>query len=232
MPVTSQPHPLPRTAEALAAAELRAMIVRGELAPGAKVHQGEAARSLGVSVVPVREALKTLAGEGIVTYSPQRGYFVSELPAERRAELYEVRELVEGEAERLGVPALGTEQRETMRAQLRRQDRAVAERDAVEMIAANRVFHFAIFERCGNPWLVRFVAALWDGLDPYRVLAYRRMWLEPSEDELPAEILAEHEAILTALEGGEGEPALRLLGEHRRRSEAFIAALAPAGESH
>jgi DNA-binding GntR family transcriptional regulator len=219
---------LPRTAEAIAARELRAAIVRGEIAPGAKILQEATAQELGVSLIPLREALKTLASEGIVTYEPQRGYFVSDLRSERIDQLYAVRNLLEAEAERLAVGHLDAEATESMGAQLRVQERAVAERDAVEMIAANRVFHFTLFERCENPWLVRFVAQLWDALDPYRVLSYRRMWLQDDERLIPDEILVEHREILAALQRDYHEAALQLLGAHRERSRAFMVALSPA----
>jgi DNA-binding GntR family transcriptional regulator len=219
---------LPRTAEAIAARELRAAIVRGELAPGAKILQEVTAQELGISLIPLREALKTLASEGIVTYEPQRGYFVSDLHSERIDQLYAVRELLEAEAERLAVGHLDPQAIALMGAQLRVQERAVAERDAVEMIAANRVFHFTLFERCENPWLLRFVAQLWDALDPYRVLSYRRMWLRDDERLIPDEILAEHRQILTALQSDDHELALRLLRKHRERSRAFVVALNPA----
>jgi DNA-binding GntR family transcriptional regulator len=218
---------LPRTAEGIAAAELRAAIVGGDLAPGEKILQEATAQELGVSLIPLREALKTLASEGVVTYEPQRGYFVTELPIERIRELYVTRNLLEAEVERLAVPNLDDVALEIMRAQLRLQQRAVAERDAVEMIAANRTFHFTIFRRCGNAWLTRFVAQLWDALDPYRVLSYRRMWLQPDDELLPEEILAEHERIIDALESGDGDRALLLMREHRERSQAFLAALTP-----
>jgi DNA-binding GntR family transcriptional regulator len=219
---------LPRTAEGIAAAELRAAIVRGDLAPGEKILQEATAEQLGMSLIPLREALKTLASEGIVTYQPQRGYFVTELPLERIRELYHARDLLEAEVERLAVPKLDDGALEIMRAQVRAQRRAVAERDAVEMIAANRTFHFTMFELCGNPWLVRFVAQLWDALDPYRVLSYQRMWLQPDDELLPEEILAEHDRILDALESGDGEGALMVMSEHRERSAAFLAALTPS----
>jgi DNA-binding GntR family transcriptional regulator len=222
---------LPRTAEAIAAGELRAAIVRGELAPGAKILQEATAQALGVSLIPLREALKTLAGEGIVTYEPQRGYFVTDLQDERIGELYAVRELLEAEAERLALGHLDADAIDLMGAQLRVQERAVAECDAVEMIAANRVFHFALFERCANPSLVRLVAQVWDTLDPYRVLSYRRMWLQEQERLIPDEILAEHRRILNALENGEHERALQLLREHRERSRTFLVVLSPGDQA-
>jgi DNA-binding GntR family transcriptional regulator len=218
---------LPRTSEGIAAAELRAAIVRGDLAPGDKIRQEATAQELGMSLIPLREALKTLASEGVVTYEPQRGYFVTKLPLERIRELHLARNLLEAEAERLAVRKLDDVALETMRAQVRAQQRAVAERDAVEMIAANRTFHFTIFQLCGNAWLVRFVAQLWDALDPYRVLSYRRMWLQPDDELLPEEILAEHDRILEALDSGDRDGALMLMREHRERSQAFLAALTP-----
>jgi len=112
-----------------------------------------------------------------------------------------------------------------MRTHLRAQERAAEDRDAVEMIAANRRFHFTIFERCENPWLVRFVTQLWDTVDPYRVLSYRRMLLDPDEQEIPTEILAEHRRIVTALERCNHDRALQLLEEHRERPETFLKVL-------
>jgi DNA-binding GntR family transcriptional regulator len=222
---------LPRTAEAIAASEVRAAIVRGDLEPGAKILQEATARELGVSLIPLREALKTLASEGVVTYEPQRGYFVTELPSERVGELYELRELLEAETERRAVERVDEHAIELMRSMIRAEVRAIEERDAVEMIAANRTFHFAVFESCENAWLVRFVTQVWDALDPYRVLSYRRMWLEADQELVPEQIVSEHERIVSALARGKGERALELLRRHRSRSHEFIVALTPASDA-
>jgi DNA-binding GntR family transcriptional regulator len=222
--------PLPRTAEAIAASDLRAAIVRGDLVPGAKIRQEATARELGVSLIPLREALKTLAGEGLVTYHPQRGYFVTELPDDAIAQIYSVRSLLEAETEREAMPRVGERETTALRGHIRSEQRAAEDHDAVEVIAANRRFHFTVFERCENPWLVRFVTQLWDAVDPYRVLSYRRVWLEADEQLVPAEIVAEHEAIATALERGNADRALRLLEQHRRRSRTFLTVLLDADE--
>lgn len=217
--------PLPRTAEGIAAGELRAAIVRGDLAPGAKIRQEATAQELGISLIPLREALKTLASEGLVTYLPQRGYFVTELPNDAIRQIYAVRSLLEAETERDAIPRIGAQETAAMRAHLLAEERAAEDRDAVAMIAANRGFHFAIFELCKNPWLVRFVTQLWDTIDPYRVLSYRQMWLVADERVIPTEILTEHERILVALEKRRHDRALRLLEQHRERSETFLKAL-------
>jgi len=216
---------LPRTAEAIAASELRAAIVRGDLAPGAKIPQELTAQQLGISLIPLREALKTLSSEGLVTYEPQRGYFVTELPGESIEQIYAVRSLLESETERLAVPLLGSAQLEAMRAHLRTQERAMEDLDAVAMIAANRSLHFTIFERCENPWLVRFVTQLWDSVEPYRVLFYRRIWLDGNERPIANDVLAEHDRIIAALERGRTDRALRLLEQHRRGSAASLKVL-------
>jgi DNA-binding GntR family transcriptional regulator len=229
-PIAVDRTPLPRTSEAIAASELRAAIVRGDLAPGAKIRQEATAQELGVSLIPLREALKTLAGEGLVTYHPQRGYFVTELPNDAIGQIYAVRSLLEAETERTAMPRIGERETTTMRSHLRTQERAAEDHDAVEMIAANRRFHFAIFERCDNPWLVRFVTQLWDAVDPYRVLSYRRMWLESDEQLVPAEILTEHDGIVTALERHKPDRALRLLEQHRKRSRTFLTVLLDSDE--
>jgi DNA-binding GntR family transcriptional regulator len=223
--VTLERTSLPRTSEGIAAAELRDAIVRGDLVPGAKIRQEATAQELGISLIPLREALKTLASEGVVTYHPQRGYYVTELPAAAIADIYVVRDLLERQAEELAIPRLESEGLEVMAADLRDQARAVEERDAVEMIATNRRFHFLIFARCENPWLLRYVTQLWDTLDPYRVLSYRRMWIEDPSGEVPGAILAEHERILAAVRRGNGSSALKLLERHRKRSETFLSTL-------
>jgi DNA-binding GntR family transcriptional regulator len=216
---------LPRTAEGIAAAELRNAIVRGDLAPGAHIRQDATAQQLGISLIPIREALKTLTSEGVVTYLPQRGYFVTELPANAISEIYAVRDLLETQTEKSAIPNLGADHLAAMRIHLRDQERAIGEQDAVDMIATNRRFHFAIFDRCANAWLLRFVTQLWDTLDPYRVLSYRRMWLDDPQRHVPAEILAEHERILAALEQRNPKRALHLLEQHRARSETFLRVL-------
>jgi DNA-binding GntR family transcriptional regulator len=205
---------LPRTAEAVALAELRDAIVRGDLPPGTAIRQGAAAEQLGLSVIPVREALKTLASEGMVTYQAQRGYTVAELRPESVDGIFRVRELLEAEAEAVAAARLRPQDIDAMRAALRAQQAATEAGDAHAAIIANRDFHFALLERCDNEWLLRFVRQLWDALEPHRALAYRRT--AASGDRARAQaILDEHQAILTVLEGGDLTAALRVLSRHR-----------------
>lgn len=205
---------LPRTAEAVALAELRDAIVRGDLPPGTAIRQSAAAEQLGLSVIPVREALKTLASEGMVSYQAQRGYTVAELRAESVDGVFRVRELLEAEAEAVAAARLRPQDIAAMGAALDAQRAATANGDAHAAITANRDFHFALLDRCDNEWLLRFVRQLWDALEPHRALAYQRTAV--SGDRTRAqEILNEHQEILAILAQGDPEAALRVLAAHR-----------------
>ncbi|WP_327360634.1 GntR family transcriptional regulator [Streptomyces sp. NBC_01296] len=205
---------LPRTAEAVALAELRDAIVRGDLPAGAPIRQSAAAEELGLSVIPVREALKTLAGEGIVTYVPQRGYTVTELSPRSVDDIFRMRELLEGEAERNASGQLRPEDVAAMRVALDDQRAAVAAVNVPGVIAGNRRFHFALLDHCDNEWLLRFVRQLWEALEPHRALSYRRAAVAGGLARAEV-ILAEHDGIVTAFEGGDTALALRLLADHR-----------------
>jgi DNA-binding GntR family transcriptional regulator len=205
---------LPRTAEAVALAELRDAIVRGDLPAGTQIRQNAAADELGLSVIPVREALKTLAGEGMVVYQAQRGYTVAVLSPESVDSIFRTRELLEPEAEASGAARMRPEDLAAMRGALDAQRAATAAGDAHAAITANRAFHFALLDRCENEWLLRFVRQLWDALEPHRALTYRRA-AATGEHWRAEQILHEHEVILAALETGERERALELMAGHR-----------------
>src|SRR5262249_58597129 len=93
-------HQSPRaatSAPAVVAAELRRAIMRGDLLAGEQIRQIDWARRLGVSQVPIREALKTLAAEGILTHGHNRGYFVARFGSSEVAEIYLMRRVLERE---------------------------------------------------------------------------------------------------------------------------------------
>ena len=224
------PRTRPRTAEEIAAAELREAIVRGDLPPGSAIRQDATARELGLSVIPVREALKTLASEGLIVYRPQRGYTVAELDLAGLDGVFRVRELLEGEAERIAVHRADPRTFARMRAALAALAEATADRDALEVIAANREFHFSLFELCDNALLLRYVRQTWDTLDPPRVLTYRRA-LSAGDTRGADQVHREHRGILDALVAGESEKARLLLREHRRGGrDALTSGLKADGE--
>jgi DNA-binding GntR family transcriptional regulator len=220
----------PRTAEDIAVTELRAAILRGDLLPGAAIRQDATAREFGLSVIPLREALKTLTAEGLVSHRPQQGYVVTELEPAELDGIYRVRELLEGEAERVGVGRVNHPKLTAMRASMRAQQAAARAGDAVGVIANNRCFHFALFDLCDNPLLRRYVRQTWDALDPHHAVLYRRT-LVVGDTSRPDRMHGEHRTIVDALAAGDLGTAIDLLAEHRRTGHDWFKALLCHAES-
>ena len=201
------------TAHEVVAAALRQAILDRELKPGDRVRQEEVARKLGVSVIPVREALRVLAGEAQVTYRPRQGYVVAELDVRDLAEVYRLRELLEAEAVRVALPKLTDAEIDRIAALFEQVAGAGTISDAMK---ANRRAHFVLFEAAGLPILLRHIAMLWDSTEAYRALYYSRT----SVDD-------EHRAIVAALRRRDADRVLELLNAHRRHAlDALTAALA------
>jgi DNA-binding GntR family transcriptional regulator len=158
----------PPTAQEAVLGEMRRLLVTGELAPGTPVRQEAVAARLGVSRVPVREALKVLEGEGHVVYLPHRGYVVAELSVDDLTEVYRLRELLEAEAIRVAVPRLDDATVAAIEEAARAVDSAGRRGDLAAMTAYNRELHFLLFDAAGMPRLSRTLRQLWDATDVYR----------------------------------------------------------------
>lgn len=207
----------PPTAQEAVLAEVRRLLAAGELRPGAQIVQDALAADLGVSRVPLREALKILEGEGQVTYVAHRGYFVTELSLTDLLEVYRIRELLEAEAVGLAVPHLTGKDVERLEAAQLAVETAAAAADVVAMTSTNRRFHFTVIEACGMPRLVRLIRVLWDASEVYRSVYY-------NDPEHRRQVLAEHAAVVDAVRAGDAEATIGLLTRHRNSA---IAALRP-----
>src|SRR5690349_17259787 len=95
-----------QTATDYAMSQVRALLINGALAPGTRVDQAKLAESLGVSLVPIREALGRLQASGLVEIVPHRGVFVPSVSAEELVDLYTAREILEEQAARLAASRL------------------------------------------------------------------------------------------------------------------------------
>jgi DNA-binding GntR family transcriptional regulator len=196
--------------EAVAVA-LRTAIAERELRPGDRVRQEEVARRLGVSVIPVREALRVLEGEGQVTYRPRQGYVVAELDLGALAEVYRLRELLEDEAVRTAVERLQDADVEEVAALFAEVDAALAEGRVTAGMTANRRAHFRLFEAAGMPVLLRHIRMLWDSTEAYRALYY-------ADPRRGPHVAREHAAIVEAVRVRDAERVVDLLRGHRRRA--------------
>jgi DNA-binding GntR family transcriptional regulator len=207
----------PPTAQEAVLAELRRFIATGTLHPGQKIVQDALAAELGVSRVPLREALKILEGEGQVTYAARRGYFVTELSLSDLIEVYRIREILEAEAVTLAVPQMTAQDIDRLE-EAERDVRAAAEvADVITMTAANRRLHFTLIDACALPRLIWLIRLLWDATEVYRSVYYN--------GEHSRELVnAEHLELIAAVKAGDASAAVLVLTKHR---EHAVAALRP-----
>jgi DNA-binding GntR family transcriptional regulator len=199
------------TAQYRAASALRTAILDGELRPGQRVNQEAWAARAGVSPIPVREALNALAGEGLVTYRPRRGYVVTELALADLEEVYALRKLLETEALRRGVPHATADDLTALTADADACRAAARRGDLAARLEANRAFHDHLYALAGSGPLSRLIDALWDSTEAYRALYYA----------LPGEVAAadrSHAAIVDAVATRDVDAVVALQDEHRERA--------------
>lgn len=199
------------TAQEAALSALRAAISTRELVPGQQIVQERLSEQLGISRVPLREALKVLEGEGQVVYAPHRGYFVAELSLGDLVEVYRIRDLLESEAVRVGVADVGEDDVARIAGLVADWEAAAQADDLAAMTAANRDLHFAIIATCGMPRLIRMIRVLWDATDAYRAAYY-------VDSSSRRNVTREHRAILAAVRKRQADTVTTLLREHRERA--------------
>lgn len=146
---------------------LREAIISGDLEAGTRLNLDELAQRLGVSRMPVREALKHLSTEGLVTFYPYRGVEVARLNADEVEELYAMRVLLERQAVERAATRLDDATLKEMRRVLERMDAAVSERDTPLWFQLNEEFHWLINSASGWPRMVEMIGVLRKNIERY-----------------------------------------------------------------
>jgi DNA-binding GntR family transcriptional regulator len=208
--VSPPPEP-PGTTAHHALGWLRAAIVAGDLVPGQRVNQEDVAERIGVSIAPVREALRVLEQEGQVSYKPRRGYFVTELRIEDLEEIYELRQVLEERAARRALPLLDEDALERITLAAADCVRAAKAGDVAAELEANRRFHFGMLEDPDRPHVMRLIRLLWDSTEAYRALYYN----SPAERRRASQA---HARILEAVRRGTADELVVELDAHRARA--------------
>lgn len=218
----------PRTAHAYAT--LRKRILGGELPVGAVLAEARIAEDLGLSRTPVRQALRLLLQEGLVEVGPRRQAMVRGLSGERREEILALREALERIAIERACQVMGLDDVDHLRLLLIRQERAANAQDQARFLDLDEEFHLAIALGAHLPILHKFLSQLRGFVQLMRAGTIRY----PGH---LAEVVAEHAAIVDALEEHDGERALAALSHHLHKTEyAFAdelsASPAPVGGPH
>lgn len=192
---------------------IRKMVLSGELLPGQKVQQVALANSLGMSRIPVREALSRLHSEGVLEHKPNTGYTVARFNSEDLAEIYLMRRLLETELVK------SVELTDVDVGEMRRLHNAMAKAARAdspdEFQTLNLDFHFAIYDVSPLLLVRQELRRLW-----YMSDFYRSMYLY--ETEITQRLVAEHKAIVDAVKAGDRKLLIKELDAHRAGTERII----------
>ncbi|MDJ0630141.1 MAG: GntR family transcriptional regulator [Rhodobacter sp.] len=215
-----------RRADKIAEA-LEEQIFDGTFADGDRLDEIRLAAQFGVSRTPLREAFQRLAQSGLIEQIPRRGVFVRQPGPVELMEMFEVMAELEATCARLAARRIGDTALEEMRQTNARCSAAVQSQDADAYYRENERFHLILYRQSGNGFLEQECLRLHRRLKPYRRVQLRlrgRM----------AQSMAEHEAIVAALENGDSAAAAEAVRAHvavqGARFQDLMASLKPAAE--
>jgi DNA-binding GntR family transcriptional regulator len=157
-----------RTMAEFALEELREAIILGELKPGTPLRLDELARSLGMSISPIREAVRQLEALGLAKHVPHQGARVLPFDVDDLRDLFEVRLVLEALAVRRAAVRITEEEIEVARGHLSRLDAARTAGDVLAAMRAHTDFHFSLYDACGAPWLPQMIRPAWDRSERFR----------------------------------------------------------------
>jgi DNA-binding GntR family transcriptional regulator len=195
--------------------ELKLLIVQGKIKPGMRLMEEELAEDMGVSRTPIREAIRKLEKEGLITIEPRRGAYVSQLSKQDMLEILEVRQNVEGFAAELAAKRITEEEKIKLKNIADEYEKAVSENDMAAMIKADTTFHHTIVEATRNKLLIQMVEQLQELVLRFRYLYYDNF----KRSEKMAE---EHKLIYQAVLEGNSDVAKESADVHISRLKDLI----------
>lgn len=187
------------------AERLRQQIYARELEPGSWIDELKLCADYGISRTPLREALKVLAVEGLVTMKVRRGAYVTEMSRDDVAQVYHVMALLESDAAGAVAANASDDERARLQALHDRLEKQVRQRDA--FFATNEEWHMTLLELAGNRWSRQLVT------DLRKVMKLNRHHSLFKQGRL-ADSLAEHRAIMAAIQARKPAEATRLMRAH------------------
>jgi DNA-binding GntR family transcriptional regulator len=203
-------------------AELRRVILAGDVPPGTVIPLDEVAAVLGMSVIPVRESLKILIGEGLVEQHVRGAYTVARVSRSELLELYAARGVLENTVLAVAVAAAGPADHAQAHAAHDLLDRAVRAGDLPAYHRESRRFHFALLAPARMRRFVGMVESAWNLTESYRPMAHL-------SDADRQRLHADHLEMLAAFVAGDAPSLLSCAATHHQRLLDAIATLPPGG---
>ncbi|GAB3291283.1 GntR family transcriptional regulator [Parasphingorhabdus pacifica] len=194
--------------------QIRHMMRIQELLPGQALRQEALAERLGMSRVPVREALKALESEGVLRHVPNVGYTVTRLSSEELRQSYLMRAALEATVLR-ELPRLPETVIETLISLNDRIDEAARAVDILRVIELNHEFHFTLFRASGMHLIVDEIERVWKMTE-----AYRAVYLY--DERARRRIVREHRHLISAVRRGHNERAVEIMNAHRGATRAEL----------
>lgn len=194
---------------------LREAILTGEYAPGARIRQDDLADQHGASRLPVREALRILEAEGLVTLVANTGAWVSRLGLEECQEMYQIRERIEPLLLRYSIPGLGEADVDHLQQLADAMERSA---DIEEFLRLDREFHLGSYAAAHTSVLGDTVEQLWN-----RTQHYRRAFTRVFRSEGDGSVHHEHQLLVQAIRRLDIDEAERVLYGHIRRTRLELA---------
>jgi DNA-binding GntR family transcriptional regulator len=206
----------PTTLGAHAEAAIQDAILSGQYPPGARLPIQEIAESLGLSQMPVRDALRRLAATGLVDYRPHHGAHVAQLSVEDLRDTWDARLALETLAIRRAAVRFEPAQVAPIEAAIRRHTEMLLAGEAAEARSAHREVHMGLYEASGYNWVERLLDPLWGRSERYRTVAL-------VDRGSPEQLGEEHRQILAACVEHAEELAATRLYDHLVKTANLLA---------
>ena len=193
--------------------ELRQQIVSRTIPPGTKLSESSLCRQWNISRTPLREVLRQLESEGLVTSQRNKGFMINPITLDDLTQLYPIRISLEGLAGRLATPSLSKDPKKLkiLEKLCTEMERLFRKGDIESYILKNNEFHSFIWHTCGNKWLIRILENLDSHVNRFIVKALH----------VPNRIgrsVREHREIYERLKTGNGKAVEKAIQNNHRKS--------------
>ncbi|MBQ9708649.1 MAG: GntR family transcriptional regulator [Firmicutes bacterium] len=196
--------------------ELKMQILTGAIVPGTRMMEVELAENMGVSRTPIREAIRKLEKEGLVTIRPRRGAYASSISTDDMLEILEVRQHMEGLAAYFAASRMTPDELDGLKKLAEKYNTAVEAGDMEGMIEYDTKFHRAIADSCNNKILLQMIEQLQEMVLRFRYIYYDTF---RRAENMPVE----HQAIMDAIARGDEDAAREAADVHIDRLKMMVA---------